>query len=102
LVDEPLAICSLKRFAADNEFLLGEKSYVPPVKPRSGFRVSVIGSGPAGLAAAFYLARMGHEVEIFEALPKPGGMLRYGIPDYRLPPEVLTGRSLLLLSWGSR
>jgi len=89
LVDEPLAICSLKRFAADYCFLLGEESPVPPLKPKSGFRVAIIGSGPAGLSAAFYLARMGHETEVFEALPKPGGMLRYGIPDYRLPKGVL-------------
>ena len=88
-VDEPLAICSLKRFAADYCFLLGEESPVPPLKPKSGFRVAIIGSGPAGLSAAFYLARMGHETEVFEALPQPGGMLRYGIPDYRLPKGVL-------------
>lgn len=89
LVDQPLAICSLKRFAADRDFELGEDSYIPPVEPDSGYRVAIIGAGPAGLSAAFYLTRMGHAVEVFEALPKAGGMLRYGIPDYRLPQDVL-------------
>ncbi len=88
LVDHPLSICSLKRFAADCE-LLGKRRFAPLLKPRSGFRVAIIGSGPAGLSAAYYLIQMGHEVTIFEALPKPGGMLRYGIPDYRLPKDIL-------------
>jgi formate dehydrogenase major subunit len=89
LVDEPLAICSLKRFAADYDFLLSEGTLAPSLKPKSGFRVAIIGAGPAGLSAAFYLTRMGHDTEVFEALPQPGGMLRYGIPDYRLPKDVL-------------
>jgi len=88
LVDEPVAICSLKRFVADDELLGGKKS-VPSVKPKTGKRVAIVGAGPAGLTAAYYLAREGHAVKLFEALPKPGGMLRYGIPDYRLPQELL-------------
>ena len=88
LVDHPISICSLKRFASDY-VLLGKERFVPAIKPRSGFRVAIVGSGPAGLSAAYYLIQMGHVVTIFEALPKPGGMLRYGIPDYRLPKEIL-------------
>ena len=88
LVDQPIAICGLKRFAADYE-LLGKERFIPTTKPRTGFRVAIVGSGPAGLSTAYYLIQEGHEVTIFEALPKPGGMLRYGIPDYRLPKDIL-------------
>ena len=89
LVDEPLAICGLKRFAADYGFLFGEEAFIPASEPKSGFSVAIIGAGPAGLSAAYYLAQMGHTIEVFESLPQPGGMLRYGIPDYRLPRDVL-------------
>jgi formate dehydrogenase major subunit len=89
LVDQPLAICSLKRFAADQGFNMRKAVYLPKPGPKTGKRVAIVGAGPAGLSAAYYLALMGHDVEVLEALPKPGGMLRYGIPDYRLPPAVL-------------
>ncbi len=88
LVDEPISICSLKRFAAD--YTLSDKQQLRLIgKPSNGFKVAIIGAGPAGLSAAYYLIQEGHEVTIFEALPKPGGMLRYGIPDYRLPKKIL-------------
>ncbi|GAI89153.1 unnamed protein product, partial [marine sediment metagenome] len=57
--------------------------------PATGKRVAIVGSGPAGLTAAYYLAKQGHAVTVFEVLPEPGGMMRYGIPEYRLPREVL-------------
>ena len=88
LVEEPISICSLKRFAADYE-LSSKERLIPEVKAGTGFKVAIIGAGPGGLSAAYYLAQEGHEVTIFEALPKPGGMLRYGIPDYRLPKDIL-------------
>lgn len=88
LVDEPISICSLKRFAADYVQSSKEK-FIPKRKPGTGFRVAIVGAGPAGLSAAYYLIQEGHEVTIFEALPKLGGMLQYGIPDYRLPKNVL-------------
>lgn len=84
--DEAIAIRMLKR-AAD-EKSLGVLAYERKAKP-SGRKVAVIGSGPCGLTAAYYLAGMGHAVTVFEALPKAGGMLRYGIPEYRLPNDVV-------------
>jgi len=85
-IDEPIAIRDLKRFAADQVDV--EELEVPQVT-KTGRRVAIVGSGPAGLAAANDLALKGYKVTIFEALPEPGGMLRHGIPEYRLPKEIV-------------
>ena len=85
-VDEPISICTLKRFVADQVDI----DDLPQVDiPTRGERIAVIGAGPAGLTVAYFLAKDGFKVTIFEALPVAGGMLRVGIPDYRLPPDVL-------------
>ncbi len=86
--DDPVSINQLKRFVADYEMVRGER-YPVSTAPETGKRVAVVGGGPAGLSCAFFLRRLGHEVTIFEAMPKLGGMLRYGIPEYRLPKAVL-------------
>jgi len=86
-VDQPISIKSLKRFVSDFVRDQGEAS--PPVNLFRPQKIAIIGSGPAGLSAAYYLAKEGYPVTVFEALPKLGGMLRVGIPDYRLPPSVL-------------
>ena len=86
--DEPVAINYLKRFAADWEMNSGKRLHIP-VAPDTGKHIAIIGGGPAGLSAAYYLRRLGHGVTIFEKMPKLGGMLRYGIPEYRLPKEIL-------------
>ena len=85
-IDSAVAIRDLKRFAADQ--VRGRRPAPPPIEERTE-RIAVVGSGPAGLTAAYYLRLKGYHVTIFEALDKLGGMLRVGIPDYRLPPEVL-------------
>ena len=87
-VDEPTAINNLKRFAADWEMEQGKYLDIP-VAPDTGHKVAVIGGGPAGLSCAYFLRRLGHSVTIFEKMPKLGGMLRYGIPEYRLPKKIL-------------
>ena len=87
LVDEPVGIDFLKRYVADQD-MIGEM-WKPEVKPPNGERVAIIGSGPAGLTCAYYLVLEGYQPTIFESLPGLGGMLRYGIPEYRLPKEVL-------------
>ena len=85
LVDDAVNICGLKRYAVDH----CTRTAPPPAAPATGKRVAVVGGGPSGLTAAYYLSQMGHSVTVFEQREKLGGMLRYGIPDYRLPPDVL-------------
>jgi formate dehydrogenase (NADP+) beta subunit len=86
--DQAVSINQLKRFAADYEMNSGKRLIVT-CAPATGKKVAVIGGGPAGLTCAFFLRRLGHEVTIFDMMPKLGGMVRYGIPEYRLPKKVL-------------
>jgi formate dehydrogenase beta subunit len=88
-VDDPVAVVALKRFVAERHDLsLGHGPLKPDVEPKEQ-RVAIIGAGPAGLTAAYDLARMGYPVTVLEALPEPGGMLRVGLPKYRLPREII-------------
>ncbi|MBA7476630.1 Ion-translocating oxidoreductase complex subunit C [subsurface metagenome] len=86
-LDEAIAIRMLKRFAWEHDTGMWKQKI--KVAPATGKRVAIIGSGPAGLTAAYYLAKLGHSVTVFEALPEPGGMMLVGIPDYRLPKDAL-------------
>ncbi|PMN46981.1 formate dehydrogenase subunit alpha [Vibrio lentus] len=88
LVDESIAIRQLKRHAADAD-LAAQESYMPPKKPNKGKRVAIVGSGPGGLTAGYYLSNEGYDVSVYESMPKAGGWLRYGIPEYRLPKSIL-------------
>lgn len=88
MVEEPVSIAFLKSFAADEDLKSGNK-FMPEVAESTGKSVGIIGGGPAGLTAAYFLAVKGHKVTVYDAMPKMGGMLRYGIPQYRLPKEVL-------------
>jgi NADPH-dependent glutamate synthase beta subunit-like oxidoreductase len=96
--DEPTAINALERFVGDQAFRAGEKPVSPGKKEKE--RVAIIGSGPAGLSCAYHLASLGYGVSLFEALPELGGMLRYGIPSYRLPKDVLAQEIGNILSLG--
>ncbi len=87
-VDEPISIMYLKRFVADLD-LNDETKFVPEIKEKKDKKVAIIGAGPAGLSAAYYLAIEGYQVTVLEALPVAGGMLTVGIPEYRLPKDVL-------------
>jgi glutamate synthase (NADPH/NADH) small chain len=84
----PVAIGNLERFVADWERQSGEM-YVPEIAPSNGIKVAIIGSGPSGLAAAGDLAKQGYAVSVFEALHEIGGVLKYGIPEFRLPNEIV-------------
>ncbi len=86
-VDEAINIAQLKAFAADMD--LNSDSYLPEKNAPTGKKIAIIGGGPAGLTAAYRLAISGHEVTVYDMMEKMGGMLRYGIPQYRLPKEVL-------------
>jgi NADPH-dependent glutamate synthase beta subunit-like oxidoreductase len=87
-LDSPVSIHAVERFLGDQALEHGW-AFEPPAGPPSGQRVLVVGAGPSGLSAAYHLARRGHQVEIRDASPEPGGMMRYGIPAYRLPRDVL-------------
>jgi NADPH-dependent glutamate synthase beta subunit-like oxidoreductase len=97
-VGESISICAAKRYAADKAGNFSE--WMSNTAPDTGHKVAVIGAGPAGLTAAFYLQKKGHQVTVFEAREKPGGMMRYGIPDYRLPQDVLEKEIQAVLSPG--
>ncbi len=88
IADTAVSINQLKRFVADWEMNSGKRLPVP-CAPESGKKVAVIGGGPAGLSCAYFLRRLGHGVTIFDMMPELGGMVRYGIPEYRLPKKVL-------------
>lgn len=98
-IDTPVSIKFLKAFAAERAMSLGH--YLnPPQKPLNGKKVCVIGAGPAGLSASYYLALMGYKVRVVESLPVPGGMMMVGIPRYRLPREVIDREVAMIESLG--
>jgi formate dehydrogenase (NADP+) beta subunit len=96
-LDETVSIHAVERFLGDRALAEG---WVPTIGPASGKRVLVVGAGPSGLSAAYHLARLGHAVEVRDAEPTPGGMMRYGIPAYRLPREVLDGEISRIAAMG--
>ncbi len=98
LVDAPLNIRGLKKYAVDQA--AADTVPVPKANVKTGKKISIVGAGPSGLTAAYYLSLMGHEVDVYEAHEKPGGMLRYGIPQYRLPKDRLDQDIKAILSAG--
>ena len=96
MIDDPLNIRGVKRYAVDHSGLVPNT----PNAPATGKKIAIIGGGPSGLSCAYYLARMGHKATIFEKHKKLGGMLRYGIPAYRFPREKLDGEIESILSVG--
>jgi glutamate synthase (NADPH/NADH) small chain len=99
--DEAVSIQSLERYLADHAWRQG---LIPPPGPPgpSGRRIAIVGAGPAGLSAAYHLRRLGHGVDLFDAREEPGGMLRYAIPEYRLPLDALAWEVGLILNDGVR
>ncbi|NLV35949.1 MAG: NADH-quinone oxidoreductase subunit NuoF [Clostridiaceae bacterium] len=87
-LDEPVAISDLKRYVADHA-LKNEEPYMDLVFPKKGKSIGIIGAGPSGLTCGYYLARLGYDVDVYESQPVAGGVLAFGIPEYRLPIEVL-------------
>lgn len=100
-LDDPLSICDTKRFLGDRELSFGRFDH-PAAKERRSEKVAVVGAGPAGLSAAYYLALEGFSATIFEKLPVAGGMLAVGIPEYRLPRDILSAEISNLKSLGVR
>ncbi len=99
MVEAPISIAYLKSFAADMD-RVSDSPYIPEIINETGKSAAIIGGGPAGLTAAYYLRLKGHSVTIYDAMPKMGGMLRYGIPEYRLPKAVLDDEIQQIASLG--
>ena len=100
-LDEAVSICLLKRYVADVD-LQSASPYVPDGKPSQGKRVAIVGAGPAGLAAAYYLQQAGLACTVFDDHEKPGGMLQYGVPEEELPRDVLDKEIALIEKLGVR
>jgi NADPH-dependent glutamate synthase beta subunit-like oxidoreductase len=99
-LDSAVSIHAVERFLGDLALERGWRFDAPAA--RSGKRVMIVGAGPSGLSAAYHLARLGHEVEVRDAGPEPGGMMRYGIPAYRMPRDVLEGEMVRIADLGVR
>lgn len=98
--DAPVSIRSIKRYVADLDEEIGVDTLPTATAPIPGRRVAVVGAGPAGLSAAYFLALKGCQVTLFEAMPKAGGMMRYGVPAYRLPRNIIDAEVARILSLG--
>ena len=96
MLDEPISIRTIKRFAVEH----GKLPAVPKPAVKHAEKVAIVGGGPAGMSAAYYLARLGYPVTVLEAMPVPGGMMAIGIPEYRLPREVLQEEIARILGLG--
>jgi len=101
ITDEPIAIRQLKRYAADFD-LNDDWSYVPKKEKTNGKKIAIVGGGPSGLTCGYYLSNNGYDVTVFEAAPKAGGWLRYGIPEYRLPKKILDREIKLMCKNGMK
>ena len=99
LVEQPLSIAFLKAFAADND-MKSDNPFKPEVAAATGKKIAIVGGGPAGLTAAYQLAVKGHAVTVMDMMPEMGGMLRYGIPEYRLPKAVLAAEVAAIAALG--
>jgi len=105
MVDDPVAQGEIHRYLADTMYQLGKENeiynrLIAEKLPSSGKKIAIVGAGPAGITAAFYLVRLGHDVTVFDAMPEAGGVLRYGIPQYRLPKSVLKKELKLIKKLG--
>ena len=98
-IDDPVSIQSIERFLADQDRTNGTP-YVPQAKDAKNEKIAIIGSGPAGLSAAYFLAREGYKVTVFEKLPVAGGMMAVGIPEYRLPKDILSAEIKVIQDMG--
>lgn len=101
LVEEPISIAYLKSFVADID-LRDKEVFMPEILPSTGKRVGVIGGGPGGLSAAYFLLAQGHDVTIYDMMPQMGGMLRYGIPEYRLPGKIVDQEVAIIEKMGAK
>jgi NADH-quinone oxidoreductase subunit F len=104
-VDEPVNQGEIHRYLADTLYKMGKEKYIyekliKEKLPKTGKKIAIVGAGPAGLTAAFYLVRLGHEVTVYDEHPKAGGIMRYGIPDYRLPKDVLEKETAFIKKLG--